>query len=94
MKSTCNLIQAHNGNLKQTPKKRSAGNLFKFLIAIFILSGMTLLSSCVATLRSSEYDRTPRYSRQSITVIQPERKHDNGNHYGQYKNKKKNKHKD
>ena len=92
MKSTCNPIQADNVNLKETPKKRSISNFFKFLIAIFMLSGMTLLSSCVATLHSS--DGTPRYGRRSVTVVQSERQHDNGNHYGQYKNNKKNKHKD
>jgi len=64
---------------KGITSKLSAG-----LFILFMVFSMTLLSSCVATVR------TPHHHRSSSTVIISEGHHDNGNHYGQYKNKNKN----
>jgi len=94
MKQTSIPFEADNLNLKETPRKGKVSNAFKLLMAICMISGMTLLSSCMATLHSSQYDGTPRHSRRSVTVVQPASHHDNGNHYGQYKHNKKNKHED
>ena len=94
MKSKSILFQADNFNLKETPRKGRVSNAFKMFMAICMLSGMTLLSSCMATLHSSEYGSSPRHGRSSVTVVHSERQHDNGNHYGENKRNKKSKHND
>jgi Fe2+ transport system protein B len=73
-------------NQMKTLTKVIASKLSIGLFFLFMVFSMTLMSSCVATVR------TPHHHRSSSTVIISEGgHHDNGNHYGQYKNKNKNK---
>jgi len=55
-------------------KKETAGKLLTTVLAILVISSLTLFSSCVATVQ------TPHHHRTAIFY-----KHDNGNHYGQQK---------
>jgi len=69
-------------------KKAIAGNLSSTIVVIFMLSCMTLLSSCTATVR------TPRPHRHNVVVIErqvlvPVNHHDNGLHLGNSKRKHK-----
>jgi len=62
-------------------KRQLAGKMFTMLFSILVISSLTLFSSCVATVQ------TPHHHRTAVFV-----KHDNGNHYGQYKEKNEKKH--
>ena len=73
---------------KESRRKGIAGNLLKSLLIVFVLSWVTLLSSCVVAVPG------PRYHRHTVVVEQNYRgeRHDNGRHRGYYKsdNKEKN----
>ena len=65
----------------KTSRRVLAGRMLTALLAILVLSGLTLFSSCVATVQ------TPHQHRTAVFI-----KHDNGNHYGQQKQYKEKKH--
>lgn len=66
-------------------KKAIAGNLLSTIVIIFMLSCITLLSSCTAVVR------TPRYHRHNVVVERQvfiqDNHHDNGLHLGNGKRK-------
>lgn len=69
-------------------KNIGAGKILTSVFVVFMLSFITLLSSCTTTVR------TPRYARRNIVIERQYRsdRHDNGLHLGHYKQNKKSKH--
>ena len=91
MKPTSILFEADSYSHEETPKKGSTSKVLNSLIVVAVLILITMLSSCVATVRTPQYTRSPRYTRQNVTVVQYDNgvRHDNGNHYGWFKRNKK-----
>ncbi len=48
MKTSKILLQTDKSNHEETPKKLRADKLSKYILVIFMLSWITLLSSCIA----------------------------------------------
>lgn len=90
MKSSKILLSSENGQNEETLNKGIKRTLLKSLIFMFLLSSVMLFSSCYATVKTPRYHR-PRHN---VVIVESDNggHHDNGNHYGQYKNKKRNKH--
>lgn len=86
MKPSKILLPAENSQNEETPVKGMKRVILKSLFFMYLLSSVILFSSCYATLRAP---RQPRV-RHNVVVVGSEQnyRHDNGNHYGQYKNHK------
>lgn len=79
------LLQSENGRNEETPDKGIKRVIFKSLFFMFLLSSVMLFSSCYATVRTPRVPRT----RHGVVIMGSDRgdRHDNGNHYGRYKNR-------
>lgn len=79
------LPQSENDLNEETPDKGIKRAIFKSLFFMFLLSSVMLFSSCYATVRAP---RQPRV-RHNVVIVGSDReyRHDNGNHYGQYKHR-------
>ena len=86
MKPSMILLPADNSQNEEIPGKGMKKIVFKSLFFMFLLSSVMLFSSCYATVRAP---RQPRV-RHSVVIVGSEQnyRHDNGNHYGQYKHHK------
>jgi hypothetical protein len=86
MKPSKYLLKADNCQNVETPAKGIKRGVVKSLFFMFLLSSVMLFSSCYATVRTPRYERP----RRNVVIVGSEQnyRHDNGNHYGQYKHKK------
>ena len=81
---TSNILPLEGSSIiKVIPAKLVAGKVIKSLLVIFVLSWISMLSSCVVAVPHE------RYHRHTIVVEQEYRgeHHDNGKHKGWYKEK-------
>lgn len=86
MKQSINLPASENGRIEETLNKGIKRVLLRSMFFMFLLASVMFFSSCYATVRAP---RQPRV-RHNVIVVGSEQnyRHDNGNHYGQYKYRK------
>ena len=81
MKTSKNILQIVNGDKAGILKQQTTGKVLKSMLVLFILSWVSLLSSCVVAVPNQRYQRHP-------VIVEHEYRgehHDNGRHRGWYK---------